>query len=378
LSVASVRELFENEMKHLELETFDEKKIRKLGLECRLCRNEVRIESALSQMEAKISGLTVKVSEIEKQLRLDEAKREKETSEMKSSTVRSSQLTEIVKVEVGQALVGTDNRLSEMDRRVKELDNIVTDMQSQVKVSEIKFLDENNQLHDKLDEALSRVAAIEISISDVKQWPTPSEAHKINGNSIERKKVENKSLYMVPKKSKLSFGDKYKTRPRDTVLVIGDSLVRGIGKHLERDSNMFSSTSVSGARIEEITEKLKKTGDKPDTHLVAVVGTNNLVKDGTEVILDKYSELIRETKQHKYRKVSLVSIMRRNDLSSYNESKRVGLNIRIRELCTMNSVGFIDRDLISDHLSRDELHLSESGQDEVARTIFRHCKQYLN
>src|SRR6478609_2775810 len=85
------RELFENEMKHLELETFDEKEIRKLGLECRLCRNEVRIESALSQMEAKISGLTVKVSEIEKQLRLDEA----------------SQLTEI-------ALVGTDNRLSEM------------------------------------------------------------------------------------------------------------------------------------------------------------------------------------------------------------------------------------------------------------------------
>lgn len=70
--------------------------------------------------------------------------------------------------------------------------------------------------------------------------------------------------------------------------------------------------------------------------------------------------------------------MRRNDLSSYNESKRVGLNVRIRELCTMKSVGFIDRDLISDHLSRDELHLSESGQDEVARTIFRHCKQYLN
>ena len=136
--------------------------------------------------------------------------------------------------------------------------------------------------------------------------------------------------------------------------------------------------SISGARIEVLEDELSKLGDKQETHAVLMVGTNNVKSEGSEEILRKYENLITEAKKHKFRHISVVGILRRNDVSSFVNSRRIGVNIRLRELCERQGISYIYKELISEHLSRDKLHLSSFGQDEVGRTIFKHCKEYLN
>ena len=76
--------------------------------------------------------------------------------------------------------------------------------------------------------------------------------------------------------------------------------------------------------------------------------------------------------------MSVVEILRRKDLSSFVDSRRLGVNLRLRELCEENNIGFISKNLVSDLIAREKLHLSELGQDEIARVVFKHCKKYLN
>ena len=50
-----------------------------------------------------------------------------------------------------------------------------------------------------------------------------------------------------------------------------------------------------------------------DRTLVLIVGTNNLQTDGANVIVNKYKDLFMEAKKFKYGKVSIVSILHRED-----------------------------------------------------------------
>ena len=106
---------------------------------------------------------------------------------------------------------------------------------------------------------------------------------------------------------------------------MGDFLARGVGIKLERQSHMFSKYSKSGAKIEEMTEHVKKLEGKEDRHLVFVVGTNNIEVDGSEIVLSKYQKLIEEAKKVKNRKISVVGILKRTDVGVYVESKRIGV-----------------------------------------------------
>ena len=72
-----------------------------------------------------------------------------------------------------------------------------------------------------------------------------------------------------------------------------------------------------GARIEHIKDRLLSTGEKPGSSLVMLVGTNNLMKDGSEKILDKYEELINEAKLFGYKTIILTNILERKDLDNF-------------------------------------------------------------
>ena len=160
-------------------------------------------------------------------------------------------------------------------------------------------------------------------------------------------------------------------------MVVGDSLVRGVGAHLEKDSQMYSSVSVGGARIETIEAEITRMGEKPESHLVIMVGTNNIKNEGSEIIMERYKKLLDQAVKQKFRKISVVGILRRDDLSSFENSHRIGINLRLQRLCEDKGIGFVQKDLVTEHLGRDKLHLSEFGQEEVGRCIFRHCKNFL-
>src|SRR5271163_3851850 len=159
---------------------------------------------------------------------------------------------------------------------------------------------------------------------------------------------------------------------------------------------MFSPAAYGGARIESLTWNVKHKHVESlssESHLVVMVGTNNLKSEGTEIIMRKYEELMDQIKE-KCKKVSMVGILTRGDEDQYFESKRIGLNMRLKELCEKNAVDFVDpreiyeticrgrpeerRAIETRVLDRWGLHLSDWGQDQVARVLFRHCTRNLN
>ena len=104
--------------------------------------------------------------------------------------------------------------------------------------------------------------------------------------------------------------------------------MRGAGQQLQRQSQMFTSHCRPGARIEHVRAEVKRLKDSEHRHLVVMVGTNQ-VKDKSEEIFKEYKLLIDECKKVKHRKISVVGIPRRYDVSALVESRRLGVNERL-------------------------------------------------
>jgi hypothetical protein len=204
-----------------------------------------------------------------------------------------------------------------------------------------------------------------------KEKEVTKDASKVTGKKVSENKPSSESR-------KVSFGEKYRNRSKETVIVIGDSHVRGVGRCLERNSNMYTSKPYPGIRIEQVGDRLKQMGDKPDSQVVVVVGTNNLKSDGSVVMLDEYEDLIKTAQGLRYKKLSFASIPERKDVGDFHNSRRLGVNDGLKKMCAEKGVGFIEISNVRQHLGHDDLHLNYVGQDKVAYEIFTHCKQYSN
>ena len=251
-----------------------------------------------------------------------------------------------------------------------KLKDISAETNSKIVSCDLRSEEKIKELGDKCSEALDKALAIEIRLKDLsEEWPTPMEGW----TQVARKRNERK----LNQKPIVTFAEKFKTKPKDTIMLIGDSLTRGVGAKLAIQSNMVSTICRPGARIEDITLEVSKLEDKEDRHLVLLVGTNEIMKEGSVGILSKYTTLIDVSRKLKNRKVSIIGIPRRADLSSFHNSRRIGVNMQLREKCEAGNVEFIDYEPADNRLARDGLHLNHLGQDELGRKIFQHCRRFL-
>ena len=64
-------------------------------------------------------------------------------------------------------------------------------------------------------------------------------------------------------------------------------------------------------------------------------------------------------------------------MSNYISSKRIAMNMQLKEFCRKNDIDFleiiIDKDVM---LDRRDLHLNFTGQDRLARSIFKHSVNF--
>ena len=183
----------------------------------------------------------------------------------------------------------------------------------------------------------------------------------------------------------IEIAEQWRGLPEGAVTVMGSSMVRGIGQHLQDQAHFCDKICYPGARIEDIAKKVEAIGDRPESHMVFMVGTNNLIKDQQETMLEKYGTLIEKIKERNYRKVSVVGILERNDFwmrtdrREFIDCKRIGVNLDLAEMCVENGIEFVDVEIEAQSmLDRKGLHLNEMGQDFVAGRIFKHCRKYLN
>ena len=240
---------------------------------------------------------------------------------------------------------------------------------------------------------------MEIKIASIAdEWPSLTEsnewmkvlrkkAKKVMDSSVEpvvRDKVEviEHAVRVVSEdktkqsgKKDMSFGDLCRSRPKDTVLLIGDSMVRGIGVCLEKNSGICTKMAYGGAKIRDIEQTVSELGEKMESHIVVMVGTNDLKHDGSVQMIKKYESLFNEIKKHKFRKISVVGILERTDVGDVVNSRRLGVNLSLKTLCCENGFGFVEGKVGVELLGRDGLHLTKEGQDAMARVIFNHCKK---
>lgn len=255
-----------------------------------------------------------------------------------------------------------------LDEKIKDV-SIETD--SKVASSELRCEDKLKDVATNLQVIADKTIALEMKVSEMsKEWPTPREAMLLS--------TQKRSVNATGETNKPSFAEKHKSRPKDTVLLIGDSLARGVGAKLEQQSNFVTAVAKGGAKIEDITVVISKLEKREDRHLVVLVGTNNIEEEGNISIVDKYSKLLDECGKVGNRKISLVGIPRRLDLNSYGNSKRIGVNLWLKELCQEKNAEFISYEPGNRMIARDGLHLNDAGQDELGRAIFCHCKSFLS
>ena len=79
-----------------------------------------------------------------------------------------------------------------------------------------------------------------------------------------------------------------------------------------------------------------------ESHIVLMVGTNNLKSNGTTMMMSKYKDLVNQLKAKRFRRTSIVEILARNDLLNYMNSKRIAMNIQLKELCMKNDIDFLE------------------------------------
>jgi len=247
---------------------------------------------------------------------------------------------------------------------------------SKVVNCELRGEEKLNELGDKCSQAIDKALAIEIRLNEWdSQWPSLGEGWATKTNKRNQRKLSQAA--QSSHAAGVAFAEQFKDKPSDTIVLLGDSLTRGVGEKLELQSNMVSTICRPGAHIDDITAEVIKMPKKEDRHLVLMVGTNDVESEGSVAILLKYKALIGESLKLSNRKVTVVGILRRTDLSDFHNSRRIGVNIELKQWCVEMKVEFIDYQPANSRLARDGLHLNHLGQDELGRIIFQHCRPFL-
>src|SRR6267154_778904 len=305
------------------------------------------LEEQLTKIESAIDSILVRLEAVEKKFEpVDNLSKEIEET-------RNKQLIHEISVE----------------DKMKDV-NSETDIK--IEASELRSEEKIRELGEKFTEIVEKITAVE---QQATEWPTPAEGW----NLVTNKRSKDRKLSRSSRESvKLSHAEKFKDKPKDTIVIIGDSLTRGVGAKLEYQSNMVSTICVPGTRIDDIAGEVSKLSDNADRHIVLLVGTNDIKGEGSEVILAKYKNLIEKSLKVKNRKVSVVGIPRRRDLDQFHNSRRIGVNNRLKEMCKALNAEFIEYEPVDSWLARDGLHLNHRGQNELGYRIYQHCGRFLD
>ena len=95
---------------------------------------------------------------------------------------------------------------------------------------------------------------------------------------------------------------------RNSRIYVGDSIVRKTDTILSKGEDVV--VCLPGARIEHVTERVEEIMGRGNGGSILVhIGTNNADKEGTTAILEKYRNLLKNTKQARIGQIILSGIL---------------------------------------------------------------------
>ena len=382
---------------------FEAKVVEDSKFTCRMCL----IDRKFKLVETQIEMIGTEQSKIRQQFRehIESSATVSSISFEKIEELRSS----IVSVE--QKLVSLDNEWPAVSRDSSESESssqssssqsVDESSESKIEKSEFKIvLSKKSQRQQKAElkkSSESRFFEHAATVNEIrsevarKTEQAKSRVRLSVGGRTEPKTVESENSQTENKAG--SFAEACKDRVGQFV-VLSDSMLRGIISKLARDNPIFTGRAIGGAKIEDIKEQI--VSDRVSVvgkHAVLCVGTNNLIVDGSEMIMRKYRELFESLRAKNCKRVSIVGMFYRSDVEEYLDSKRVSVNLRLGELCrefgyiyicpreVLGRLSISEKKTVSDVMRRvlnsSGLHFNVWGQNRLARLIFQSCVKYLN
>jgi predicted nuclease with TOPRIM domain len=380
---------------------YDEKKVESLKFVCKICEL-VKWKDVVS----------VKVDALEKQLTAVNDRLERVEKNVEAVKEDSVKVMREVGLSVNERQAETVDKIDGIGRSVSEVQQkveVVTEEVGSVCTRQVELIERLDVIGGSLTEVQERVENLADKLGSIDGSVAEIGVKQVELDQLLESKKDSTELYSVVasrRQAKVNrkavnaepvtvavaqghavgesvgaanrpaFAEQCAKHQAGTVLLVGSSLARGVGQHLKADNLMFDKLDFSGARIEHIREKLEVVGERPESHIVVMAGSNNLRSDCVMVMLKKYDELFEWLQHQKYRKVSIVNVLQRRDC----EPGKINLvNQQLKVLCEQRGVGFVEASVDRMRmLGRDGVHLNWRGCDTVAQAVFNHCCESLN
>ena len=172
----------------------------------------------------------------------------------------------------------------------------------------------------------------------------------------------------------------------DKVILIGDSNVRRLDRPVKQKIHKDKSSRVkilsySGIGVEGLKSKIATELKRESSGRVKVlvhVGTNDVDKVESQVLLGKLRDLIRRTKDARTGVYpEICTIPSRTDKGSYVFSRSESVNNQLARSCTVEGATCLDLGSNSRFLGRDGVHYSIWGAEQVSKKLADKINSFL-
>jgi len=179
-------------------------------------------------------------------------------------------------------------------------------------------------------------------------------------------------------------GGKYSAIPQtQELVVIGDSIARGIGARLQEQHGRVRVFAKGGGTLVDAERKAEEISLTGEEAIVVITGGNDIDRgDGTEEVMEGYKRMVATLRKRGVEKITLVGPSTRRHFSAYFNSKAIGINQRLERWSAKEGFNFVkggvsEKDKIR-LLARDGVLFTREGEDSMVRKIYQSTRQYLN
>ena len=288
---------------------------------------------------------------------------------------RNRKLEEQVKL-LEESLELLSQRLSKFEPAVCELASVSSRLADK-EAECLALASKVDVLEKRIEDMAGRIEAVSVGFTEyAEKWPKISNDDKDFTEVCTRKSKRKSNVRKSISEGRKTFGHKL-TNVADRIVVTGDSLSRGVGYKLkDQCGSMVEVKSVGGAKLEEVCTCVSDLSPDKDRNLVVIAGANSFKDSMTESLLNGYEKIVNNGKRIS-KNVTIVGLIKRYDLGSSFESKRIVVNKLLRELCRNKGVAFLEYEPDRSRVHRDGLHLNFRGQNELGQMIFNDFKNHF-
>jgi lysophospholipase L1-like esterase len=281
--------------------------------------------------------------------------------------------------------------MEEIMEKVKKIEAVaigIEEVKSSVAARDVVGLEVEERLskmEQQMGELSSKLEVLKIKFDDYdKQWPAlrgnGTEDLKLvdgqNGSREKRKDDRVGSGGTTNTVTKVSMAQKLSGTKRK-IVVIGDSLARGVGHKLrEQCGDMVKVEAFGGAKLGKIADSVSGMSKDDNRQLIVVAGANSSNEEPADDLLNTFERTIEASKKSS-KEVVIVGLVKRYDLDRAHECKRIVVNAKLKKLCRDKEVRFVEYEPGRSRVHRDGLHLNFMGQNELGQKVFPFVKGFL-